>query len=565
MPIDIPSIVRKIFDGQNDNRKTAEIEVRFQGFMRTQVFHNFLLTRYTFTEPEVSTSIRYNNYFRVIDGVVWKKEPRDSAKESRFKIEISSEEQRPDLSVESLGSQLEIRERIRRVAKLSENVSLQLTVVNKTSYETEVESEITLSNLGDLDNIVKEFFKVFDDFFSNVAELYFYNFRDFLEKFNKRTPHMSGMMDPFVLARPRNFKVKDFTTGPRTDLGIDSGYTITVKGDGLNTVLFINKGRVLCTARPTQKHFDVIETRLNGYGPFTSIYVGEQTTLPDGTVLYTVFDILFDTRSPGIPILANHLERMELAKEYSKPFHSAHAGLAGIRFYFKDFFPIGKTPETMAIAYKKATREAASLPFGNDGFVLTPIYTLHNPVDLKLVKKDENVPLGKMHNLLKIKPVKDMSIDFIPTKDRQLLCNYGVVFKGTDDFPFNPEVNVDWDSIPTDLYGRVLEFAPIDSEEPVLTFRRIREDKTEPNTEKIAKDDWEDIIKPVTEWNALGVRTLDNKPLPYQGLTASIVQPIGGPVFLAFSNYKMILRYNNSIYYAGAIGYLADKICNRVN
>jgi membrane-bound lytic murein transglycosylase B len=73
------------------------------------------------------------------------------------------------------------------------------------------------------------------------------------------------------------------------------------------------------------------------------------------------------------------------------------------------------------------------------------------------------------------------------------------------------------------------------------------------------------IIKPVSEWNAMGVRTLSGEPLPYQQLSASIVQPLGGPVFLAFPNYKMILRYNNSIYYAGAIGYLADKICNRVN
>ncbi len=73
------------------------------------------------------------------------------------------------------------------------------------------------------------------------------------------------------------------------------------------------------------------------------------------------------------------------------------------------------------------------------------------------------------------------------------------------------------------------------------------------------------IVKPVSEWNALGVRTLDGKPLPYQNLTASVVEPYGGPVFLAFPNYKMILRYNNSIYYAGAIGYMADKICNRDN
>lgn len=72
------------------------------------------------------------------------------------------------------------------------------------------------------------------------------------------------------------------------------------------------------------------------------------------------------------------------------------------------------------------------------------------------------------------------------------------------------------------------------------------------------------ISKPVREWNAMGVRTENGKPLPYENLQASIVKPLGGPVFLAYPNYKMILQYNNSIYYAGAIGYLADKICKRM-
>lgn len=71
------------------------------------------------------------------------------------------------------------------------------------------------------------------------------------------------------------------------------------------------------------------------------------------------------------------------------------------------------------------------------------------------------------------------------------------------------------------------------------------------------------IVKPVSEWDAMGVRTESGGSLPYPNLQASIVQPYGGPVFLAYPNYKMILRYNNSIYYAGAIGYLADKICHR--
>lgn len=71
------------------------------------------------------------------------------------------------------------------------------------------------------------------------------------------------------------------------------------------------------------------------------------------------------------------------------------------------------------------------------------------------------------------------------------------------------------------------------------------------------------IVKSVREWNAMGVRTESGQALPYENLQASIVQPLGGPVFLAYPNYKMILRYNNSIYYAGAIGYLADNICKR--
>jgi len=69
------------------------------------------------------------------------------------------------------------------------------------------------------------------------------------------------------------------------------------------------------------------------------------------------------------------------------------------------------------------------------------------------------------------------------------------------------------------------------------------------------------IVKPVSEWNSLGVRTENGQELPYQEMHASIVQPLGGPTFLAFPNYKMILHYNNSIYYAGAVGYMADKIC----
>jgi membrane-bound lytic murein transglycosylase B len=74
-----------------------------------------------------------------------------------------------------------------------------------------------------------------------------------------------------------------------------------------------------------------------------------------------------------------------------------------------------------------------------------------------------------------------------------------------------------------------------------------------------------DIIKSVQAWNALGIKMTNGKALPHQDLKASIIAPNGGPVFLAYPNYRMILRYNNSTYYAGAVGYLADQICKRIN
>lgn len=69
--------------------------------------------------------------------------------------------------------------------------------------------------------------------------------------------------------------------------------------------------------------------------------------------------------------------------------------------------------------------------------------------------------------------------------------------------------------------------------------------------------------KPVSDWNAMGVRTLTGQELPYQNLNASIVKPYGGPTFLAFDNFKVIMKYNASTYYAGTIGHMADKICGR--
>ena len=72
-----------------------------------------------------------------------------------------------------------------------------------------------------------------------------------------------------------------------------------------------------------------------------------------------------------------------------------------------------------------------------------------------------------------------------------------------------------------------------------------------------------DKPKSVSEWQRQGVRLSNGGALPHPELEAAIVQPYGGPTFLAYKNYRVIMTYNNSIYYAGAIGYMADSICRR--
>jgi membrane-bound lytic murein transglycosylase B len=68
--------------------------------------------------------------------------------------------------------------------------------------------------------------------------------------------------------------------------------------------------------------------------------------------------------------------------------------------------------------------------------------------------------------------------------------------------------------------------------------------------------------KPVSAWQAMGIQLLENVPHDPSAM-ATIVNPHGGPAFVAFPNFRTIMTYNRSTYYAGTIGWTADKICGR--
>ena len=66
----------------------------------------------------------------------------------------------------------------------------------------------------------------------------------------------------------------------------------------------------------------------------------------------------------------------------------------------------------------------------------------------------------------------------------------------------------------------------------------------------------------VTEWDTLGVTRANNEALGSSDINAYLVMPAGheGPTFLAYPNFRVIMRWNNSEFYAIAVGRLADRI-----
>ena len=70
------------------------------------------------------------------------------------------------------------------------------------------------------------------------------------------------------------------------------------------------------------------------------------------------------------------------------------------------------------------------------------------------------------------------------------------------------------------------------------------------------------IIKRIGAWQKLGVRRSNGAALPTRDLPASVIladRP-NGPAFLVYNNYRTILKWNRSTFFAIAVGSLADGI-----
>ena len=70
------------------------------------------------------------------------------------------------------------------------------------------------------------------------------------------------------------------------------------------------------------------------------------------------------------------------------------------------------------------------------------------------------------------------------------------------------------------------------------------------------------VKKTLAEWQALGLRRADGSDLPRAAMSGSVVLPggEGGPAYLVYDNYRTIMRWNRSFYFATSVGLLADRI-----
>ncbi|MBI1272684.1 MAG: lytic murein transglycosylase [Alphaproteobacteria bacterium] len=73
-----------------------------------------------------------------------------------------------------------------------------------------------------------------------------------------------------------------------------------------------------------------------------------------------------------------------------------------------------------------------------------------------------------------------------------------------------------------------------------------------------------DYAQSLRAWHGAGVRQSNGQPLPLEDIKASLVQPdgAGGASYLVYDNYRALMRWNRSTYFATTVGLLADEIAS---
>lgn len=350
-----------------------------------------------------------------------------------------------------------------------------------------------------------------------------------------------------VLTQARNLHAHDLVYGGLVG-NPQTSYTVTPKADGIRKLLLFSPDGVWLIMPP----FELNLISRSTYPDFTgTVFDGELVPLerrimengaPTTKYWYLVFDCLCDNGDLSVQN-RHHGLRMEKAQFVSNKIknttptanpQNAIAQLSKIlAFDTKDFREI-RSPAQFFDLMTLTLSKLDTLPYKNDGLMFTPENVPYQTnLDLENLEKRT---LSTIPDIVKWKPVKDMTIDFEirwvavePTNDNPLgrvihlysSSRHGsVLFKGSRVFPFPPisqentasteqKMGVDFKNektlnAPT---GAIFEYR-WDENRKIFIPNRPRPDKLRANSLSVALDNWAWIGDPISKVLLQG-RTFD--------------------------------------------------------
>jgi membrane-bound lytic murein transglycosylase B len=65
----------------------------------------------------------------------------------------------------------------------------------------------------------------------------------------------------------------------------------------------------------------------------------------------------------------------------------------------------------------------------------------------------------------------------------------------------------------------------------------------------------------VKQWQSMGVAPIEGEEFPASGTQASLIQTgKDGKFYMVYHNWHVLMKWNRSIFFATAAGYLSDRI-----
>ena len=117
-----------------------------------------------------------------------------------------------------------------------------------------------------------------------------------------------------------------------------------------------------------------------------------------------------------------------------------------------------------------------------------------------------------------------------------------------------------WNSLP-DIFASIANYLAGSGWNDRHTWGRQVKLAASPKTPQSSKAALK-VVKPLPEWQSLGVRRTNGQALPNVALDASLLQTDDGkgPAYLVYNNFRVLMDWNRSTYFALTVGELADLI-----